>query len=133
MAALNVNGQTIHSFFKIPPRPYLPNDKGIRIFKEKAELIKKIDLVIIDEISMVRADLMEAIDEILRLYMQNNIPFGGKQLLLIGDLYQLPPVLDNRKYQEVKIINSNYSTRYFFSAKSIENGFCSLPDKRTTI
>ncbi|WP_071595177.1 ATP-dependent DNA helicase [Hymenobacter aerophilus] len=121
IAALNVGGQTIHSFFQLEPRPYLPFDKDISILPKKAELLEKLDLIIIDEISMVRCDLMNAIDLALRRNLRINIPFAGKQLLLIGDLFQLPPVLDNRKVEEVNIINSNYRTPYFFSAKALEN------------
>lgn len=124
VAALNVGGQTIHSFFLIEPRPYLPQDKGAAdLNEEKTELLKQVDLIIIDEISMVRSDLMQAIDLTLRKNLRSALPFGGKQLLLIGDLLQLPPVIDNKRAGEVEILRNNYSTPYFFSAKSFEEGF----------
>lgn len=124
VAALNVGGQTIHSFFLIEPRPYLPGDKGAAdLNEEKTELLRQVDMIIIDEISMVRCDLMQAIDLTLRKNLSTNLPFGGKQLLLIGDLLQLPPVIDNKRAGEVEIIANNYTTPYFFSAKSFEHGF----------
>lgn len=122
VAALNVNGQTIHSFFQFEPRPYLPNDNNFKPLNNKLELLKNIDLIIIDEISMVRCDLMNAIDLSLRKNLKSNIPFAGKQLLLVGDLFQLAPVVDNKKQEEVDIIKSNYKTPYFFSAKVFECG-----------
>lgn len=123
IAALNVEGQTLHSFFQLEPRPYLPFDKDLSTLTKKENLLLKLDLIIIDEISMVRSDLMNAVDLTLRKNLKSNRPFGGKQLLVIGDLFQLPPVVDSRKPKEVEIINTNYSTPYFFSAKIFENGF----------
>ncbi|MGX5818737.1 ATP-dependent DNA helicase [Chitinophaga lutea] len=123
VAALNVGGQTIHSFFLIEPRPYLPNDKGAAdLNEEKTELLKQVDLIIIDEISMVRCDLLQAVDLTLRKNLRSDLPFAGKQLLLIGDLMQLPPVIDNKRAGEVEILSGNYTTPYFFSAKSLEQG-----------
>ncbi|WP_126249001.1 ATP-dependent DNA helicase [Chitinophaga rhizosphaerae] len=124
VAALNVGGQTIHSFFLVEPRPYLPQDKGAAdLNEEKTELLRQVDLIIIDEISMVRCDLMQAIDLTLRKNLRSALPFGGKQLLVIGDLLQLPPVIDNKRAGEVEIISGNYTTPYFFSAKAFEEGF----------
>lgn len=124
VAALNVGGQTIHSFFLIEPRPYLPQDKGAAdLNEEKTELLKQVDVIIIDEISMVRADLMQAIDLTLRKNLRSALPFGGKQLLLIGDLLQLPPVIDNKRAGEAEILSNNYTTPYFFSAKCFSEGF----------
>ncbi len=122
IAALNVEGQTLHSFFQFEPRPYLPFDKDLTVLSKKEELLKNIDLIIIDEISMVRSDLMNAVDLSLRKNLKTNYPFAGKQLLVIGDLFQLPPVVDNRKIEEVEILNANYRTPYFFSAKVFEAG-----------
>lgn len=124
VAALNVGGQTIHSFLLIEPRPYLPNDPEVSEFSnDKKALLKKIELIIIDEVSMVRSDLMQAIDLTLRKNLKSTQPFAGKQLLLIGDLFQLPPVVNNRKPLEGEIIEHNYDSRYFFSAPSISGTY----------
>lgn len=126
IAAINAGGSTLHSFFKLPFHPLLPDDpnfslKGgklhsfLKYSSEHRKLIKEVELVIIDEISMVRADIIDFIDKVLRVYSQNmREPFGGKQLLLVGDVYQLEPVL---KSDEREIINRFYPTPYFFSAK----------------
>lgn len=123
IAALNVKGQTLHSFFQFEPRPYLPNDQDLTILSKKENLLKNLDLIIIDEISMVRSDLMNAVDISLRKNLKSNLPFAGKQLLIIGDLFQLPPVVDKRKTKEVEILNTNYRTPYFFSSKVFESSF----------
>ena len=126
IAAINVGGSTLHSFFKLPFYPLLPDDpnfslKGGKLHRflkyssEHRKLIKDIELVIIDEISMVRADIIDFIDKILRVYSQNmREPFGGKQMLFVGDVYQLEPVV---KSDEREIINRFYPTPYFFSAR----------------
>lgn len=99
VAAINASGQTIHSFFQIPFTPFVPGMKTdgerkyFRMSKEKKNLIRTIDLLVIDEISMVRSDLLDAIDDTLRRYRNPSEPFGGVQLLLIGDLQQLAPVV----------------------------------------
>ena len=103
IAAINAGGSTLHSFFKLPFHPLLPNDnrynvrnmrKTLRYSGEKSKLIREVELIIIDEISMVRADIIDFIDKILRVYTRNmREPFGGKQLLLVGDIYQLEPVV----------------------------------------
>ncbi len=125
ISAINAGGVTIHSFFKIPFRPILPNDpdlstKNKRIFeflkynKAKVQLIREIDLIVIDEISMVRGDILDFIDQVLRVYTGNKtIPFGGKQMLLVGDAFQLEPVV---KRDEWEILKRYYKTPYFFSA-----------------
>ena len=107
IAAINAGGSTLHSFFKLPFHPLLPDDpnfslKGgklhsfLKYSSEHRKLIKEVELVIIDEISMVRADIIDFIDKVLRVYSQNmREPFGGKQLLLVGDVYQLEPVVKN--------------------------------------
>lgn len=123
IAALNIEGQTLHSFFQFEPRPYLPYDKDLAELPKKHDILNKLDLIIIDEISMVRCDLMNAIDLSLRKNLKSNLPFAGKQLLVIGDLFQLPPVVDNRKVEEVKILEASYKTPYFFSALAFEKGF----------
>ncbi|MCF8245501.1 MAG: AAA family ATPase [Saprospiraceae bacterium] len=120
IAALNIGGQTIHSFFGFGFQPYLPFDKELPNLSEKIDLLKKLDLIIIDEISMVRADIMNAIDLTLKKFLKSELPFGGKQILLVGDLLQLPPVLNNNKPEEVLIIRENYETEFFFSAKVFE-------------
>ena len=126
IAAINAGGSTLHSFFKLPFYPLLPDDpnfslKGgklhsfLKYTSAHRKLIKEVELVIIDEISMVRADIIDFIDKILRVYSQYmRAPFGGKQILLVGDVYQLEPVLKN---DEREIINRFYPTPYFFSAR----------------
>lgn len=126
IAAINAGGSTMHSFFKLPFHPLLPDDpnlslhKGrihefLRYNKEHRKLIEKTELIIIDEISMVRVDIIDSIDRILRVYSRNlRQPFGGKQILLVGDVYQLEPVIKN---DEREIINRFYLTPYFFSAR----------------
>lgn len=126
IAAINAGGSTMHSFFKLPFYPLLPDDpnfslqggklqKFLKYSAAHKKLIKNLELIIIDEISMVRADIIDFIDKILRVYSQNmREPFGGKQILLVGDIYQLEPVI---KSDEREIINRFYPTPYFFSAK----------------
>ena len=126
IAAINAGGSTLHSFFKLPFHPLLPDDpnfslKGgklhsfLKYSSEHRKLIKQLELVIIDEISMVRADIIDFIDKVLRVYSQNmREPFGGKQVLLVGDVYQLEPVV---KSDEREILNRFYPTPYFFSAR----------------
>lgn len=126
IAAINAGGQTIHSFFKVPFRPMLPDDpdlstKNGRIFdflkyrKSHRKLIEEVDLIIIDEISMVRADLMDFVDRVLRVYCGNlRLPFGGKQLLLVGDVFQLEPVVMS---DERNILSRFYKNPFFFSAR----------------
>ena len=126
IAAINAGGSTLHSFFKLPFHPLLPDDPNFSLRGNKLQsflkytanrrkLIKNIELVIIDEISMVRADIIDFIDKVLRVYSQNmREPFGGKQLLLVGDVYQLEPVVKN---DEREIINRFYPNPYFFSAR----------------
>lgn len=121
IAALNISGQTIHSFFRFSFRPYLPNDRDLPNLSERVDLLNELDLIVIDEVSMVRADVMNAIDLTLKKALKNNLPFGGKQLLLVGDLLQLPPVINNRNLEEVKIIRESYANEFFFSAKVFEN------------
>ncbi len=119
VAALNVEGQTIHSFFLIPPN--ITPDKVLehKLSGKRKKLISNLDMIIIDEASMLRADLLDCIDVSLRHYRQEeSLPFGGVQMVFIGDLYQLPPVVAGKEERE--IFRSHYSSPYFFSAKSIQ-------------
>lgn len=126
IAAINAGGVTLHSFFKLPFRPMLPDDPDLslshgRIFeffkypKEKRKIIAEVDLVIIDEISMVRADIIDCVDRILRVYSGNmRLPFGGKQLLFVGDVFQLEPVVPS---DQKEILSLFYASPFFFSAR----------------
>ncbi|MCK9583143.1 MAG: AAA family ATPase [Endomicrobiales bacterium] len=116
IAAINVGGQTVHSFFKFPPR--IIQKKNIERLRN-GELLEKLDTVIIDEISMVRADLMDGIDYALRINRDEmKIPFGGAQVILFGDLFQLPPVVNK---EEREIMDKEYKSPYFFDAKIFNN------------
>lgn len=120
IAAINIGGQTIHSFFRLPLKPLLPEDHEITIFREfthKYRIIKEIDTIVIDEVSMLRSDLIEAIDFSLRKNGGNpDKPFGGKQILLIGDVFQLPPVSDSADEVENILFNEIYKSEYFFDS-----------------
>ncbi|MCQ2203430.1 MAG: HRDC domain-containing protein [Bacteroidales bacterium] len=121
VAAINAGGVTIHSFFQLPFSPFIPGAKlktDYTMRKEKINIIRTLDLLVIDEISMVRADLLDAVDTALRHFRRNNSPFGGVQLLMIGDIQQLPPVVVE---SERHIIESNYPTPYFFSCHALNN------------
>ena len=128
IAAVNVGGQTLHSFFKIPFKPLLPDDpdianisrlrKMLRYTKEKVKLIRELDLIIIDEISMVRADIIDFVDRVLRVYSGNmRESFGGKQLLLVGDIFQLEPVVTHDMRD---ILRRYYRNFFFFNARAFE-------------
>lgn len=126
IAAINAGGSTLHSFFKLPFYPLLPDDANFSLqrgriheffkyTKPHRKILEELELVIIDEISMVRADIIDAVDRILRVYSRNlREPFGGKQILLVGDVFQLEPVI---KGDEREILNRFYPTPYFFSAR----------------
>lgn len=122
VAAINAGGMTIHSFFQLPFGLHLPgtqrqeDQRQFRIAAQKIRLIRSLDLLVIDEISMVRADLLDAIDEVLRRLRHRQQPFGGVQLLMIGDLHQLPPVV---KQDEWDILQEHYETPYFFSSQAL--------------
>ncbi|WP_459210361.1 ATP-dependent DNA helicase [Aquimarina rhabdastrellae] len=136
VAAINAGGVTIHSFFQISFGPFLPNDIRLRTSsfgterketiydtfkyqKEKRDIIENLELLIIDEISMVRCDVLDVIDKILRVFRKKpNFPFGGVQVILIGDTFQLPPIANR---EEWNILSQFYKTPFFFSAKVIEN------------
>ncbi len=138
VAAINANGQTINSFFQLPFAPFVLNDKRLRISMEiddtndttiystfkykddKKHIIKQLELLIIDEVSMVRCDTLDVIDRILRVFRKKMfLPFGGVQVILIGDTFQLPPIA---KFEQWEILKNNYDSPFFFSSKVfIEN------------
>ncbi len=123
VAAINAQGQTIHSFFQLPLTPFVPGyvqeerKSFYRMSNDKKKLIRSLELIIIDEISMVRADLLDAVDLELRKYKDHTKPFGGVQLLMIGDLCQLAPVVKDDEWQ---LLSAHYATPYFFSSKALQ-------------
>lgn len=129
VAAINAGGVTIHSFFQMPFGPWIPQSQNrlqfgtrqqVKLYKfsrEKRNIIKSLDLVVIDEISMVRADLLDGIDELLKKFRRNNLPFGGVQLLMIGDLQQLAPVVKNDEWE---ILKNYYETPFFFHSHALK-------------
>lgn len=128
VAAINAGGVTIHSFFQLPLCPYLPDVKELvteyqmpermrSLRKERVKILRTLDLLIIDEISMVRADILDAIDNILKRYRRNDRPFGGVQLLMIGDIQQLPPVV---RESERPFMEQVYSSPFFFNSKVLQ-------------
>ena len=128
VAAINAGGVTIHSFFQLPFGPYYPgrntenSNEGNRFVhkfnREKINIIRSMDLLVIDEISMVRADLLDAINDMLCRYRDRNKPFGGVQLLMIGDLQQLAPVV---KEEEWEFLKEYYASPFFFSSRALQN------------
>lgn len=133
VAAINAGGQTIHSFFQIKPSVYIPNDKRLRIradiddtdkstiydhfkyFKERLEIIRGMELLVIDEISMVRCDLLDVVDRLLRVFRRReNEPFGGVQVILIGDTFQLPPIAD---FEQWNLLQPYYKSPFFLVQK----------------
>lgn len=136
VAAVNAGGETIHSFFHIKPSLYVPGDKRLRtratqedkdkstIFdnfrykEDKLKVIRNLEMLVIDEVSMVRADLLDVVDTLLRVYRRNSLPFGGVQVILIGDSFQLPPVVVG---EERDILSHYYDSEFFFSAKVFEH------------
>jgi len=129
VAAINAGGVTIHSFFQLPFGPFIPGEgsdssqnrnttfNANRFHKEKINLIRSLDLLVIDEISMVRADTLDGIDEVLRRYKNHSKPFGGIQLLMIGDLHQLSPVV---KQEDWQILREYYPNLYFFNSRALQ-------------
>lgn len=117
VAALNVRGQTIHSFFKFRPNITLQNVKRVYKKGDPKNIYAKIDTIIVDEISMVRSDLLDYVDKFLQLNRSSSQPFGGVQMIFIGDLYQLPPVVTG---SEREIFKTHYASQYFFDAKVFE-------------
>ena len=135
VAAINAGGVTIHSFFQMPFGPYIPNQNAqiaetgrtgetqfaagyTKISKSKKDIIKSLDLLVIDEISMVRADLLDGVDEVLRRYRDRDKAFGGVQLLMIGDIQQLSPVV---KDDEWRLLKPYYQTAYFFGSRALQS------------
>lgn len=137
IAAINAEGMTIHSFFQLPFAPYVPDSVfnagkysyRYRFGKEKVRIIRSMDLLVIDEISMVRADLLDAMDAVLRRYRSSHLPFGGVQLLMIGDLQQLAPVV---KAEEWNLLSQYYDTPFFFSSRALsETAYATIELKQT--
>jgi hypothetical protein len=134
VAAINAGGVTIHSFFQLPFHPYVPSfylsdnktdnkseqkdPSGYKMSREKINIMKSLDLLVIDEISMVRADTIDAVDSALRRYKNRYLPFGGVQLLMIGDLQQLAPVV---KDDELEIIKKYYESFFFFGSLALSS------------
>lgn len=120
VAAINAGGVTLHSFFQLPFGPFFPGSTNTRaqyrFSKKKINIIRSLDLLVIDEISMVRADVLDAVDHVLRRYRRSPLPFGGVQLLMIGDLFQLPPVVKDEEWQ---LLRASYSSPYFFSSGAL--------------
>ncbi|MBM9536682.1 helix-turn-helix domain-containing protein [Desulfobulbus alkaliphilus] len=120
VAAINAGGVTLHSFFQMPFGPILPGSElhggQYRLSREKKNIIRSLDLLVIDEISMVRADLLDGIDAVLRRFRRSDQPFGGVQLLMIGDLHQLAPVVKENEWQ---LLSSTYQSPYFFSSSAL--------------
>lgn len=119
IAAINAGGVTIHSFFQLPLHPFIPGTKIESKFafsKEKRSIIRTIDILIIDEISMVRSDLLDAVDSVLRRFRDRTKPFGGVQLLMIGDLQQLTPVVTD---EEAEWLRQYYPSPYFFGSRAL--------------
>lgn len=134
VAAINAGGVTIHSFLRVHPHTFLPGgnvpagegnrfetsftlSRNMRMSKDRIQILRNTDLLIIDEISMVRCDLLDAMDTILRKYRQNQAPFGGVQLLMSGDLYQLPPVV---KEEDARLLREFYPSFYFYESKALQ-------------
>ncbi len=121
VAAINAGGMTIHSFFQLPLSPYVPEasyQSRYDFSAEKRSIIRTLDLLVIDEISMVRSDLLDAIDNVLRRFRSSHLPFGGVQLLMIGDLQQLAPVVTE---QDAVLLNRYYTTPFFFGSKALQS------------
>ncbi len=128
VAAINAGGSTLHSFFQLPFGIYLPGytrtDRKFKMGSKKLRIIRSLKLLVIDEISMVRADLLDQVSDTLKYYRKSDLPFGGVQLLLIGDLQQLPPVV---KDDEIQLLKAHYNSPYFFSSNALaETSFVSI-------
>jgi HRDC domain./PIF1 helicase. len=124
VAAINAGGTTMHSFFQLPLMPFVPTNEGRKGFVEKIRMqnfrrkvIQELELLVIDEVSMVRADLLDAVDAVLRhIRHKNNEPFGGVQVLFIGDMFQLPPVVKDDEWQ---LLSNFYQSPYFFHSQVV--------------
>ena len=123
IAAINAGGVTIHSFFQLSFAPFVPDaqyrtkEQQYRFAKQKIRVIQSVDTLVIDEISMVRADLLDAVDSVLRRFRKNQLPFGGVQMVMIGDLGQLAPVAKDDEWQ---MLSRYYSSPYFFSSLALQ-------------
>jgi hypothetical protein len=120
VAAINAGGVTLHSLFQLPFEPYIPNSRikdTFKFGKQKQDLLRQAELLIIDEVSMLRADMLDAIDTTLRFIRRNHKPFGGIQMLYIGDMFQLPPVV---KEEEWTLLKEYYKSPFFFHAKALQ-------------
>lgn len=122
LAALAVGGQTIHSFFRLPIRPIPPDDPDLRAGgRDFASLLEALDCVVIDEVSMVRADVLDAVDRVLRLNLRSDLPFGGKRLLLVGDVMQLEPVVTE---DQEEFMADTYASPFFFDSRVVQTTGC---------
>jgi len=123
VAAINAGGVTLHSLLQLPFEPFIPNFEGkkkldyhFKLRRSKIEMLRELDLLIIDEVSMLRADLLDAIDYMLRRYRNIQQPFGGVQMLFIGDMFQLPPVVQAQEWEQMK---HYYPSPFFFHALAL--------------
>ncbi len=134
VAAINAGGVTLHSLFQLPFAPFIPGSDhsssvaNFRFSREKKNVIKNLDLLVIDEVSMVRGDLLDSVDHVFRWIRRSQKPFGGVQLLLIGDLYQLPPVVKNNEWQ---LLANHYQSPYFFSSHALAKTELCLVELKT--
>ena len=134
IAAINAEGVTIHSFFQLSFAPFIPDaqyklkEQQYRFSKQKIRVIQSIDTLVIDEISMVRADLLDAVDNVLRRFRRNNLPFGGVQMVMIGDLGQLAPVAKDDEWQ---MLSRYYDTPYFFSSLALKSTRYAIVELKT--
>ncbi len=120
VAAINAGGVTVHSFFQLPLSPYIPGsrlDQKFTYSNDKRKMMRTIDLLVIDEISMVRSDILDAIDSVMRRFREHDKPFGGVQLVMIGDLHQLTPVT---RPDEEQLLKQYYDTPYFFGSHALQ-------------
>ena len=125
VASINAGGVTLHSLLQLPFEPFIPNLEGkkklefhFKLRKSKIEMLRELDLLIIDEVSMLRADMLDAIDYLLKRYRNNQQLFGGVQILFIGDMYQLPPVVQQHEWDQMK---EYYPSPFFFHAQALQN------------
>lgn len=126
VAAKNAEGVTIHSFLHLPLGPYIPGMKNRKLYalkEEEIRVVNKVDIIIIDEVSMVRCDMLDEMDDVLRHYRKSSLPFGGIQLVMFGDLYQLMPVASDEDWEKLK---DKYSSPYFFCSKVLEKMDCPM-------
>ncbi|WP_223550517.1 ATP-dependent RecD-like DNA helicase [Aestuariivivens sp. NBU2969] len=125
IAAINIGGQTLHSFFGFPFKPLLPKDKEIKKYNpnfQKYKILQKADTIIVDEVSMLRSDLLEALDYSLKINGgEQNKPFGGKQMLFVGDAFQLPPIVERGDSIQKHVFSEIYDSEYFFDAPAFKS------------